>query len=134
MGGGPAVCDPSRSRVSLIVVGVDPMALDVDQVIRAKQGLIRCDPSRVLEPICKIGGSRKVSISEFEFHFAAVILSFFVVERRERVSLSELPIVNQISGDLVVDAHAKLEAGTIRARGGSLGGPAECRRTLRQQF
>src|ERR1700720_3281196 len=36
----PPVCNPSRTRNSLIMVGVDEMGLEIDQVVWGKQGLV----------------------------------------------------------------------------------------------
>src|SRR6202023_2025010 len=39
-GVGPPVCDPSRTRVKLFMVGVDVVVLDVDKVVGTKEGLV----------------------------------------------------------------------------------------------
>src|SRR5450631_347259 len=104
------------------MVGVDVIVLDVDQVVRTKQGLVRYDLGRALNPVGPTGVGGEATVPEPERQLRAVIVGFVVVECRECISLAELPIVKQVPGGLVVDAAAKLEARTICGRDGRLGG------------
>src|SRR5260221_8331733 len=135
IGVGPAICDPSRTRVKLFMVGVDVIILDVDQVVRTKKGLVGYDLRRALDPIGPTGVSGEATVPEPEGQLRTVVVGFVVVESREHVGLTELPIVKQVPGGLVVDAAAEFEARTICGRDRRLGRHSACtRRTLRQQL
>src|SRR6516162_951570 len=104
------------------MIGVDPVSLDVGQVVWRKQGLVRYDLGRVLERMGPAGISGEASVPEPECQFGAVILAFCVVERREGVGLAELPVVKQVPRPLVIDAGANFEGWTICGRDRRLGG------------
>ncbi len=91
------------------MIGVDVVAGDVGEIVRAEQELVGDDVGRDLpgERDVGIGIEAAIVVSGGELH--AHVVGFFVVERGEHIRRAELSVVEQVLGDLVIGVDADLE-------------------------